>query len=117
MYGFYCITYIEYMLGKTLLDYTNLISTNDYKKNGKTKQNLLMTKLACFSFDSYWLCFNFCFCFIILCSCCHCKFAVEIKICAITLGIKKYNSILKKKGKKHDKVRLFGNDKVNTIKF
>ena len=66
-----------------------------------------MTELACFSFDSYWLCFNFCFFFIILCSCCHCKFTVEIKI---------LNSIIKKKEKKHDKVRLFGKDKVNTIK-
>ena len=34
--GFYCIAFIEYMLaGKTLLDYTNLFSPNDYKKNGK----------------------------------------------------------------------------------
>ena len=29
--GFYCITFIEYMLTrKTLLDYTNLSSRNDY---------------------------------------------------------------------------------------
>ena len=34
MCGFYCIAFIEYMLaGKTLLDYTNLFSPNDYKKN------------------------------------------------------------------------------------
>ena len=34
MCGFYCITFIEYMLaGKILLDYTNLFSPNDYKKN------------------------------------------------------------------------------------
>ena len=33
---FYCITFIEYMLaGKTLLDYINFFSLNDYKKNGK----------------------------------------------------------------------------------
>ena len=33
---FYCIGFIEYMLaGKTLLDYTNLFSPNDYKKNDK----------------------------------------------------------------------------------
>ena len=32
----YCIGFIEYMLaGKILLDYTNLFSPNDYKKNGK----------------------------------------------------------------------------------
>ena len=36
MCGFYSITFAEYMLaGKTLLDYTNLISTNHYKKNDK----------------------------------------------------------------------------------
>ena len=30
--GFYCIALIEHMLsGKTLLDYTNLFSRNDYK--------------------------------------------------------------------------------------
>ena len=35
--GFYFITFIEHMLaGKTLLDYTNLFSLNDYKKNEKT---------------------------------------------------------------------------------
>ena len=29
----YCIAFIEYMLaGKTLLDYTNLFSSSDYKK-------------------------------------------------------------------------------------
>ena len=36
MCGFYCIAFIEYMLaGKTLLDYTNLFSLINYKKNGK----------------------------------------------------------------------------------
>ena len=36
MCGFYCIAFIEYMLaGKSLLDYTNLFSSNDYKKNDK----------------------------------------------------------------------------------
>ena len=34
MCGFYCIALCEYMLaGKTLLDYTNLFSPNDYKKD------------------------------------------------------------------------------------
>ena len=34
--GFYYIPFIEYMIaGKTLLDYTNLFSPNDYKKNDK----------------------------------------------------------------------------------
>ena len=36
MCGFYCIAFIEYVLTeKTLLDYTNLFSPSDYKKNGK----------------------------------------------------------------------------------
>ena len=36
MCGFYSIAFIEYMLAeKTLLNYTNLFSPNDYKKNGK----------------------------------------------------------------------------------
>ena len=36
MCGYYCIEFINYMLeGKTLLDYTNLFSPNDFKKNGQ----------------------------------------------------------------------------------
>ena len=36
MCGFYFIAFVEYMLsGKTLLDYTNSFSPNDYKKNDK----------------------------------------------------------------------------------
>ena len=36
MCGFYCISFIEYMLsGEILLDYTNLFSPNDYKKIDK----------------------------------------------------------------------------------
>ena len=36
MCGFYGIAFIEYMFaGKALLDYTNLFSPNDYKKNDK----------------------------------------------------------------------------------
>ena len=34
MCGYFCIEFINYMLkGKTLLDYTNLFSRNDFKKN------------------------------------------------------------------------------------
>ena len=40
--------------------------------------------------------------------------AVQIKICAITAGIKKYKSVTKKK-KKHDKIALLGKGKFNTI--
>ena len=36
MWGFYCITLIEYMIvKKTLLDYTNSFSPNDYQVNGE----------------------------------------------------------------------------------
>ena len=38
--------------------------------------------------------------------------AVGIKICAITAGIKKYKSIIKKKKKKHDKTVLLGKYKL-----
>ena len=38
-----------------------------------------------------------------------------ISICAITAGIKKYKSYIKKKKKKHDKLVLLGNDKSNAI--
>ena len=41
--------------------------------------------------------------------------AVGIEICAITAGIKRYKSIIKKKKKKHDKIVLLGKDKLNTI--
>ena len=41
--------------------------------------------------------------------------AVGIKICAITAGIKKHKSIIKKKKKKHDKIVLLGKHKLNTI--
>ena len=43
------------------------------------------------------------------------SFEVGLKICAITAGIKKYKSIIKKKKKKHDKILLLGKDKLNTI--
>ena len=34
--GYFCIEFINYMLkGKTLLDYTNLFSPNDFKKNNR----------------------------------------------------------------------------------
>ena len=40
---------------------------------------------------------------------------IGIKICAVTVGIKKYKPIIKKKKKKHDKIVLLGKDKLNTI--
>ena len=45
MYEFYCTGFIEYILpGKTLLDYTNLFTLNDYKKNDKVIFNYFKGK-------------------------------------------------------------------------
>ena len=36
MYGYFCIGFVDFMLkGKSLLDYTNLYTLNDYEKNRK----------------------------------------------------------------------------------
>ena len=36
MCGYFCIVFIDFMLkGKSLLEYTNLFSRNDYEKNDK----------------------------------------------------------------------------------
>ena len=43
------------------------------------------------------------------------SFAVGLKICAITSGIKNYKSIIKKKKKKHDQIVLLGKTKLDTI--
>ena len=41
--------------------------------------------------------------------------AVGLKICAITAGIKKCKSIIKKKNKKHEKIVLLAKTKSNSI--
>ena len=41
--------------------------------------------------------------------------AIGFKICAITVGIKKYKSITTKKKKKHDKIVLLAKSKFNSI--
>ena len=43
------------------------------------------------------------------------SFAIGLKICAITAGIKKYKSIIKKNKKKHDKIVLLAKSKLNSI--
>ena len=41
----YCVSFIEYVLaGKTLLDYTNLFSPNEYKQNDKIINKYLKEK-------------------------------------------------------------------------
>ena len=42
--------------------------------------------------------------------------AIGLKICAITAGIKKYKSIIKKKKRKYDKTVLLAKSKLNSIK-
>ena len=41
--------------------------------------------------------------------------AIGLKICAVTAGIKKYKSIIKKRKKKHNKVKLLAKYKLNNI--
>ena len=49
--GFYCVAFIEYMLAeKTLSDYTNLFSPNDYKKNSKIIHKYFKDKYASLEF-------------------------------------------------------------------
>ena len=40
--------------------------------------------------------------------------AIGLKICVITVAIKKYKSIIKKKRKKHDKIVLLAKSKLNS---
>ena len=41
--------------------------------------------------------------------------AIGIKICVITAGIEKYESIIKKKKKKHNKIVLLAKSKLDSI--
>ena len=41
--------------------------------------------------------------------------AIGLKICAIAAGIKKYESIIKKRKKEHDKIVLLAKSKLNNI--
>ena len=40
---------------------------------------------------------------------------IGLNICVITIGIKKYKSIIKKKKKKHDKIVLLAKSKLSSI--
>ena len=57
------------------------------------------------------MCFDFCSCFFSW----YFHRNYELKICAITAKLKKYNSIIKKKKKKHDKIALLAICKLNSI--
>ena len=41
--------------------------------------------------------------------------AIGLKLCTVTVAIKKYKSIIKKKKKKHDKIVLLAKTKLNSI--
>ena len=45
------------------------------------------------------------------------SYAIGLKICAITSGIKKYKLIIKKKKKKHDKLVLLGKSKLSSMEI
>ena len=47
MCGFYCIAFIEYLIaGKTLLEYANLFSPNNYQKNDKIIYKYFKTNMS-----------------------------------------------------------------------
>ena len=59
--------------------------------------------------------FNFCFYSLIRIPIGITSSAIALQIYAITAGIKKYKSIIKKKKKKHDKIVLLAKSKLNSI--
>ena len=61
------------------------------------------------------MCFHFQFCFFRWYFIGIKSSAIGLKIYAITAGIKKYKSIIKKKKKKHDKIVLVAKYRLNTI--
>ena len=71
--------------------------------------------LSYFSFYDYWINFNFCFVSLISIPIGITSYAVGLKICAVTVGIKNYKSIIKIKKKKHDKIVLLAKSKLNSI--
>ena len=62
-------------------------------------------------------CFNLCFSFISWCSCSYYLFCIRIKNFCINCSIKNYKPIIKKEGKKHDKVVLLAKTELNTTEF
>ena len=45
------------------------------------------------------------------------SYAIGLKLCAVTAGIKKCKSIIQKKKRKHDKIVLLAKSKLNSIKI
>ena len=62
--------------------------------------------------------FHFCFCFFIWYLCrTYELYAIGLKICVITAGIKKHKLIFKKMKKKHNKIVLLEKSKMNSMKI
>ena len=59
--------------------------------------------------------FIFCFCFFAWYSSRNYEFRNRLKICAIAAGIKKYESIITKTKKKHNKIIFLANSKLHSI--
>ena len=59
------------------------------------------------------MCFHFCFCLFSWYSNGNCKFYNRFKSFVITAGTKKYNSIIKNKRKKHNKIVLLAKSQLN----
>ena len=56
MCGYFCIGFIDFMFkGKTLTEYTSLLSPNDFKKNDDTILNYFMSNMYIYKMESYCL--------------------------------------------------------------
>ena len=87
MRGFYYIAFTEYMfVWKTLLDYTNSFSPNDYKKNV-----FIFAVSVCVSLSAFAL--------LVGVPAVITSSVVVLKICAITAGIKSLSQLSRERGK------------------
>ena len=86
----------------------NELMSKKYKKYKKVQKGLYNSKLhwtpSYFSFYNYWMYFNFASLVGIPVE--FTSSAIGLRTYAIATGIKKYESMIKKKKKKHDKVVL-----------
>ena len=67
------------------------------------------------SIYSYWVCFYFCCYFLIDILAGIASSTVRIEICKINAILKKYQSKIKNKKKKHDEIVLLAKTKINSV--
>ena len=67
------------------------------------------------SIYSYWVCFYFCCYFLIDIPAGIASSTVRIEICKINAILKKYQSKIKNKKKKHDEIVLLAKTKINSV--